>query len=287
MSAFSAENFNATGYDRFRPSYPDEFYQSLQSYHNGNHNLLVDVGCGPGTATFQLSEHLQFKRIVGTDLSTTMINKAQDRLSTASKNFANVSFRVSPGGEFSFFDQGSADMVTAAQCVHWFDFHHFQNEVWKVLAQHGTLAIWGYVDPIFLDYPELDAALLRLQYGDEQLGPYWEQPGRSILRNLFDAFVIDEQKFEDIVEVRYTAQDVRSGRSFSSSPLKVCKVMNLQDFKNYIGTWSSYHNWKDKNPDKPDIRDHFFHEIFSSTKLSWQTEIRVVWNTVYKLARKR
>ena len=103
-------------------------------------------------------------------------------------------------------------MITAVECAHWFAFDKFQDQCFQHLTPGGTLAIWGYADSIFLDYPEFDQAILDQAYGEDQLGPYWEQPGRSILHSSLKDFHLKEEWFGDIEEsvlsVSYTHLDV-------------------------------------------------------------------------------
>lgn len=76
MPAFAESDFNADRYDRCRPSYPSDFYRILDQYHKGQRHLLVDVGCGPGTATLQMAKELrEFDKIIGTDISDAMVKK--------------------------------------------------------------------------------------------------------------------------------------------------------------------------------------------------------------------
>ena len=45
-------------------------------------------------------------------------------------------------------DDSSADLITVAQALHWFDLNLFYPEAHRVLKERGTLAIWGYDKPV-------------------------------------------------------------------------------------------------------------------------------------------
>ena len=122
MSAFAANDFNAQRYANLRPTYPDEFYQLLNDYHQGRRTLAIDVGCGPGIATFQLADNLtNFQKIIGTDISPSMIETAR---ANNSKRFTdNIEFVEAPGESFEFLgsgaNEGKVDMITGSESVHY------------------------------------------------------------------------------------------------------------------------------------------------------------------------
>lgn len=100
-------------------AYPAELYKNLIAYHKANGgqtNLALDLGCGPGNATRDLTEY--FDRVVGLDGSPEMINAARellpedlaDRLS-----FSNVS--AEKLDEVNGVDVGSVDVITVATAV--------------------------------------------------------------------------------------------------------------------------------------------------------------------------
>lgn len=297
MATFSEKDFNAERYFSFRPSYPADFYQLLSNYHHGPCQLLVDVGCGPGTATFQMASSLQsFQKVIGTDISPTMIEQAKQALASERSDM-RVSFQVSPGDDFTFLgpeksDKQICDMITAVECVHWFAFDAFQEAVAANLRSGGTIAIWGYADAIFVDYPDLDDILNDVAYGEDKLGPYWEQPGRHILRNMLRDRNFDKTKFTDVQEVYLQATDLRSTTCTKPDnkckPLLIIKEMTLLEFAGYVKTWSAYHAWLKKiGNTRPNIVDELIERVLSlHPELSIDSKVRLVWNTFYKFARR-
>lgn len=316
MSAFSNKSFNTVRYFLSRPDYPASFYQILKNYHETNQTVkkigqrVLDIGCGPGTATFQMSQYLNenvsensalpYKQFLGTDISSVMIQKAnnelQDRLA---KNIINpnldIKFDICSYDNIGQSNHGlnKFDLITAVQCVHWFDFDTFQKIVHDdLLLPGGTLAIWGYADAILVDYPDLDDITIDVAYADNQMGPYWQQPGRNILRNLLNDFKFDANKFDNIKESYFHAKDLRKNKQIfnSNDILKICKACTLQQYENYLKTFSAYNSWKldPQNANKPDPCETYIDEIIKRhPELSRDSKINLVWNTFYKFATRK
>lgn len=291
MSAFAQVDFNATRYASERPTYPKKFYQLLDTYHQGHHDTLVDVGCGPGIATFQLVGQLSpFKAVYGTDISPPMIEEAK-KLQHLMPYGDNVQFEVSSYDDYTFIDTSvnKIDLITAGECAHWFNFNNFQDAVCKSLEPNGTLAIWGYCDPIIVEYPELDREIEQWHYGSDTLGPYWQEPGRSILRSCLRDYDIDKTKFKDIKKSYTQAEDYREKKA-PQKELFLVKQLTLYQFRDYLKTSSAYHNWRQdpKNQNKSDTCEEFISSLIERypTLADKDTTITIAWNTFYILARK-
>ncbi|KAG0662892.1 hypothetical protein C6P45_000946 [Maudiozyma exigua] len=300
MSQFSQTDFKTDNYSNARPNYPLEFYEYLSQYHTGGNDLLVDVGCGPGVATFQLVENMSnFKRIIGTDISDPMIKEAQEKLKTTKQsNGPAVEFQVSSSEDFSFLQvEQKCDMITAAECAHWFNFNTFQNAVANNLNPHGTFAIWGYIDSVLFDYPDTDELMLDLQYGEDKLGPYWEQPGRTILRGLLRDKHLDSALFERIEENHIFARETAPQKNCSEMsditkfPLRISKQMTLTAYIAYLRTCSAYHAWKKdtKNSTLPDPCDQLVAHLQSlhPELKDMDRIVHVTWSSFYLLGTRR
>ncbi|SMN21667.1 similar to Saccharomyces cerevisiae YER175C TMT1 Trans-aconitate methyltransferase [Maudiozyma saulgeensis] len=299
MSQFSEADFGANGYSSARPDYPETFYKFLSNYHSGSNSQLVDVGCGPGTATFQLVKWLfNFSRFIGTDLSPPMINRANELAARVTGNSNNqnnslvgkITFHVAACTDFSFLENKSCDMITAAECAHWFDFDAFQLEASKNLSSGGTIAIWGYIDSVLEQYPDTDSLMLDLQYGENKLGPYWEQPGRSILRGLLQDRHLNPELYERIEESHVMARDQPSAAT-NDFPLLITKEMPLSGYLAYLKTCSAYHAWqKDpKNQGSPDPCDELITTIqaMHPELKDLNYKVRVTWSSFYKVGTRR
>jgi SAM-dependent methyltransferase len=158
MPAFS-DYFGASAraYAAYRPHYPAALFEWLGSVTAGTERGW-DCGTGNGQAALALARH--FAEVVATDPSL-------DQLANATRH-PSVSY-LAMTAEQAALRTGSADLVTVAQALHWFDRSRFFAEVDRVLRPGGTLAVWSYglvtVDRL------VDQRLGHL-YRDV-LGPYW------------------------------------------------------------------------------------------------------------------
>ncbi|KAL6947429.1 hypothetical protein ACO0RG_000003 [Hanseniaspora osmophila] len=302
MSQFASKEFDGHNYDTYRPDYNPEFYNYLLAYHqrgqvNGTETrTILDVGAGPGTATFQMERilHDNFDKVIGTDVSPVMVDTANSKLkifnaARSAKERAKLEFSVSSCMDLSEHIQGKVDMVTAAEAAHYFlPFKDFLKEAKKVLKPHGTLAVWGYMDPSFVEYPEFDVLIQELQYGKKSLGDYCDQPGVTVMRNLLDAQRIDESDgFYDIECEKFYANDFRKNNK-KGFPLIMQREMTITQFKMLITTWSTVSKRESVLHDTETIINNFFEKMFSlALELDWDTQVTVVWNSVYKFARNK
>jgi SAM-dependent methyltransferase len=162
-----ADHFSslASGYAECRPGYPRELFTYLGGLVH-RHELAWDCAAGSGQATLPLAAI--FRRVVATDLSAAMLEKAPFH--------PRVEYRATPA-EASGLDHQTVDLVTVAQALHWLDLDPFYAEVKRVLVPGGFLAVWTYGIP-HLDHADLDARLQRFYW--ETVGPYWPEGRRHV-----------------------------------------------------------------------------------------------------------
>lgn len=243
---FSKTSFNAASYAAFRPTYPPSLYNTVLGFHRGQKNLLIDLGCGTGVVPRYLAR--EFKHVIGTDPSPGMIKKAQDL--SPKDQFSNVDYQVASAESLAFLEDGCVDMVVAAQSAHWFDYPKLFPELKRVLRKEGTIAFWGYKDHVYCGYPAASKIMLECCYGSDpsrQLGSFWE-PGRSIVVDKLRPVKPPEDDFEDIQRIEYEP-DARA-RATGQGTLFVEKKMAIAQSMEYVRTFSSFHEWEKKNPDK-------------------------------------
>lgn len=155
----------ARAYAEFRPKYPDALFHYLAGLP-ADHRLAWDCACGNGQATIGLATH--FGQVIGTDASAAQIANAEPH--------ANVEYRVAPADASGLAD-GSVNLVTVAQALHWLDVDRFYAEVRRVLAPGGVIAVWAYWR-VTADDPAV-TALVDEFYGTT-VGPYWP-PERKLV----------------------------------------------------------------------------------------------------------
>ncbi len=167
MSGFK-DHFSgvASGYARFRPVYPAALFGWLAEAAPGR-EAAWDCATGSGQAAVGVAEH--FARVVGTDASAEQVAHAQPH--------PRVEYRVAPA-EASGLPDGSADLVTVAQALHWFDVPAFFREARRVLRPGGLVAVWTYGNPVLADPGP--GALLDA-FTEETIGPFWPPERRLIL----------------------------------------------------------------------------------------------------------
>lgn len=147
---------HARVYAQFRPEYPAAWYAALAALAPGR-ALAWDCGTGNGQAAAGLAAH--FAHVYATDASAEQIALARPA--------PGVSYAVAPAEQCALAD-GTVDLVTVAQAVHWFDHARFYAEVRRVLRSGGVLAVWVY-HLIEVD-PAVDALIVH--YHNEIVGPY-------------------------------------------------------------------------------------------------------------------
>ena len=189
-------------YAEFRPRYPEELFRWLASLP-ARRTVAWDAGTGSGQAAAALAPW--FDRVIATDASADQLSKAIAH--------PRVEYRVAR--EASGLEPRSVDLVTVAQALHWFDRPRFWEEVKRVLAPGGVLAVWCY--ELHRVTPEIDAVINRF-YRDV-IGEYWTPERRLV-----------ETGYRD-VEFPFA--------ELTPPPFSMTAEWMLEHELGYIGTWSA------------------------------------------------
>ncbi|MBN1279954.1 MAG: class I SAM-dependent methyltransferase [Chlorobiaceae bacterium] len=152
-------------YARYRPIYPDELFDWLASVVPGR-NLAWDCATGTGQAATGLAS--RFNSDVATDASPEQIAETVPH--------PRISYYTASAYS-SGLDDGSADLITVAQAMHWFDIDRFFREAERVLGPRGVLAVWTY-GPLSVD-DELINPLIR-EFASNTLGLWWPEEWATI-----------------------------------------------------------------------------------------------------------
>ncbi|KAF3761619.1 S-adenosyl-L-methionine-dependent methyltransferase [Cryphonectria parasitica EP155] len=181
---------DAKNYAQIRLHYSEALYKSITDYHTstgGQLGTVVDLGCGPGIATFKLADY--FASVTGLDHSKAMIETARDRLATEDEKVKSaVRFEVSTAEDIdpALVPDGSVDVITAATCAHWFDMPRFWPTAARILKPGGTVAIWcsqaANAHHSVPNAAKINATLEKMV--DTELDPYFE-PGNRLARNMY------------------------------------------------------------------------------------------------------
>ncbi|KAG6555088.1 hypothetical protein Mapa_003123 [Marchantia paleacea] len=164
----------AATYARSRPNYPASLFQMLAASTH-RHERAWDCATGNGQAATMVADH--YKSVVATDISDRQLAHAIPHPNVTYKKMLAVP--DSQELERTVGPEGSVDLVTVAQAMHWFELADFYRVVKHVLRKPGgLLAAWCYKQPrVSAAVDELSDKLYL-----EDSGPYWDNA-----RDLVDA----------------------------------------------------------------------------------------------------
>ncbi len=204
-----------------------------------------DCATGNGQAAEGLARH--FHCVAATDASKQQIAQAQHK--------DRIHYCIALA-EHAPFQSGSADLVTVAQALHWFNPERFFAQVNRVLKSGGIVAVWCY-NLLELD-PNIDSLLLH--YYENVVGPYWA-PERRLLEMGYRTMPFP---FEE----------------YSAPPIFIESDWNLYDLAGYLGTWSATQqyiraNGTDPVPEIAEQISKFWGDPAASKHIRWPLSIRI------------
>jgi ubiquinone/menaquinone biosynthesis C-methylase UbiE len=119
-----------------------------------------DCATGNGQAAVGLCKY--FKKVIASGASENQILNKFKR--------SNVDYFLFAAEETPLVD-GSVDLITVAQGIHWFDFSRFYSEAKRVGKSGSIIAVWSY--PMHKVSPEIDRISARLDVDGDILGDFW------------------------------------------------------------------------------------------------------------------
>jgi SAM-dependent methyltransferase len=192
----------AKEYAQSRPRYPTELFSYLASLVK-RRRLAWDCATGNGQAALELVKH--FERVIATDVSAEQIHQATPH--------PQIEYRVAKS-EQSGLDDRSADLVTVASAIHWFDLNVFYSEARRVMQPGGLLAAWayhvGHVEPPF------DQIFKRFYF--DVIYPYFA-PGARLV----------DQRYETLT---------LPGEALNAGEWWISAAWNLDQMLAFIASWS-------------------------------------------------
>ncbi|XP_004493416.1 uncharacterized protein [Cicer arietinum] len=208
----------AKEYANARPSYPNKLFRFIAS-KTPSHNLAWDAATGSGQAAKSLAS--MYKNVIATDVS-------KKQLEFAIK-LPNVRYQHTPSImsmselEEIVAPEGTMDLVTIAQALHWFDLPTFYKQVkWILKKPHGVFAAWCYNLPRVCD--EVDTILDKLYSTNASS---FSDP---LIRFIDSNYRSIDFPFEAVDGADHTG------------PFEFVKenLMDLNDYLTYIRSWSAY-----------------------------------------------
>ncbi|RNL49686.1 class I SAM-dependent methyltransferase [Pedobacter jejuensis] len=226
------DNFSTQSaeYAIYRPTYPQELYDYLLNLID-NKDAAWDCATGNGQVARVLAQH--FQSVYATDIS-------EKQLSQALK-LPNILYDVAPAEKINVPD-GSFDLITVAQAIHWFNFDDFYSEVKRTLKPDGVLAVIGY-GLMFID-KKVDKAVHKLY--EDILGKYWDSERRYIE----EGYKTIPFPFDEIVAPHF----------------QIKTTWNFNQMIGYLNTWSSLQHYKKANDRNP------LEYMFTELKEAWGSD---------------
>lgn len=209
---FSAQ---AKEYSKYRPKYPPELFEFLNSLVN-DHNLAWDCATGSGQAAIGLAPY--FDEIIATDASPSQIEHAE--------HHPKIAYKVA-SAENSGLGTGSVDLITVATAIHWIDTDKFYPEAKRILKSGGVIAVWVYGNSTV--EPEIDKVFAR--FLNDIIGSYRPAEIKKAIN------------FEELIDFPFT--------TIKSPNFKIKLEWNLSEYLSFLYTWSSCQNYikeTGKNP---------------------------------------
>ncbi|XP_039273212.2 putative methyltransferase DDB_G0268948 [Styela clava] len=259
-------------YAVYRPKYPNAVVEDIAKYvkmekgivRGDKIDLMVDVGCGTGHSTNIFQPYV--RKIIGFDPSKRQIEQAMKR-----KFHTNISYMVSQA-EAMPLRSDSVDLVCSGMSAHWLDFELFYRECRRVLKPTGCLALYGYCRPALA-----------------QIGSDPDPRVTPILSELHSKCVWHERNSH--VHDRYCKifDKISTENKHRIDSHKIQQSICLEDFLQYVSTWSGYQKLLDqKSLPELDILTDFANnlkKLWGMEQLSDnQVNIQVTWEVFVILA---
>lgn len=125
--------------------------------------------------------------------------------------------------------EGTVDLVTIAQALHWFDLPTFYQQVkWVLKKPHGVIAAWCY------NVPRVSDAVDSVFDGfySVELRPYWD-PARTLVENNYRS-------------IEFPFEAVEGAEDTGPFEFVTERKMGLEDYLTYIRSGSAYQTAKEK-----------------------------------------
>ncbi len=227
------DNFStqASTYAKFRPTYPKEVFEYLNSVVK-NKNTVWDCATGNGQMARELAKN--FEQVYATDISQKQLDNAFQA--------ENIHYSIAKAEETHFADN-TFNLITVAQAIHWFDFNKFYDEVNRVAKKGAILFVIGYGMPRFEG--KIDEILQDFYWNIT--GPYWDAE-RKHLDNKLESIPFPFEQIE-------------------CPTFKNEYFWKIEMIEGYLNSWSAIQHYIKKNGENP-VNQVIseLHEVWKSTE---------------------
>ncbi|CAF1363809.1 unnamed protein product [Adineta ricciae] len=219
------ESNHTTIYKACRPGYPKELYNRILQFYfdrtdtdeiNQKIPLAVDIACGSGQATVDLSSYCH--HVIGIDGSENQLKQASFK--------DNIEYHCSNAENLTFLPSNSVDLVTVATALHWFDIETFFQQVDRILKPNsGVLSIWGTGMP---SLNNLKANETLNNFCQNDLKNCWSDRAYLVINqyeSILDKFPYQQTRIKHIIEYQ--------------------REMSILEFVNFIETWSPCQKYRE------------------------------------------
>ena len=238
----------ADDYDRYRPGYPEELFDTItERLSLPPRPLVVDLGAGTGRAALAMAE-LGW-RVTAVEPGRPML----DVLRAQAANRGLLVSTVQGTAESTGLSPSSADLATAAQAFHWFDKDAALVEVARIVRPGGGVALfWNVRDEDASSFVAQYHQLLAERFGETDTGRYINA-GRATGREPTRAALERSGAFEEIelVTLRHAVTMSASafiGMAFTASYVRTQPAENQDRFRMELGGLLGRHGHTDDTP---------------------------------------
>ncbi len=234
----------SNSYRNYRPRYPEALFEHLRRVAPSG-SLAWDCATGNGQAATMLAR--QFSSVIATDASAEQIAEAEPA--------DNIRYQVATA-ESSGIADGSVDLTTVAQALHWFDLPAFVEEVRRVSVPGAALSIWSYA--ILESTAAVDAVIETLYNGI--LGDYWT-PERKLVEEGYASVAVP---FEELPVPDFAMH----------------ADWTLAELVGYLSTWSAGKRYEAQHGEAPlalvqDDLAAAWGDPDSRLRVSWPLTVRI------------
>ena len=253
----SYSSTQALEYAKRRGGYPEQLIKEIINLHTstgGTFGTLLDLGCGPGSATRDVAAF--FDHAIGIDPSGEMITAA--KAVGGSSRQGPIKFIQGEAELCDGVPDGSVDLITAATSAHWFDMDAFWPAAARILRPGGTavfFTIWRtWAHPVKMPRAEeVHEVFAELEQGEAGLGPY-QRPGNWSLMGLYKDLKMPwqlESPRSEFPREEYRRRVWNEDGRQSEYGSFLCgeRWYSLDEFEKSIATISAATRWREAHPD--------------------------------------